>query len=304
MSYKKSTKRLGLPVIWWGDRLDPDSELKKYTIIENMLVAATHGMKTVVFDDGEYVVSRETDSTFAVTLMATGSHPSARGIIDGAYFDAPSEIKWSGLREGRDAYLYLQASPKTFEDPSSVTALSSEYPVKGKLIMARIDFRENEPELDTVPVGKVYSEDVAKHAGDSVNPHGDSLQQGELVVTGRLVLHGPKGPADVVVENDGKEVVIPASSFSRAVTELAGRTVEKVSFVSAGKSGIVLSVDSSKKVFSVFVQRKVTSGFEGSVGEIGVGYHGEDDEVDAPNEFAVYNGGDVGVPMLAIVICG
>ena len=53
MTYKQKTPHLGIPVVGNRDRISPDVEMRKYTIIENMLIAGTQGLTEVVFDDGE-----------------------------------------------------------------------------------------------------------------------------------------------------------------------------------------------------------------------------------------------------------
>jgi hypothetical protein len=84
---------------------------------------------------------------------------------------------------------------------------------------------------------------------------------------------------------------------------MSGSKLDVVDFESAGKDGRVLDIGGARKVLWAGVQRR--SGVaEGTVGEVSVGYHGLDTNVDKPSEFAVYNAGDAGQPMRALVICG
>jgi len=45
MKYRQQTKILRLPVVGDGDRFDPKLELRKYQIIENMLLAGMKGVR-------------------------------------------------------------------------------------------------------------------------------------------------------------------------------------------------------------------------------------------------------------------
>jgi len=53
----------------------------------------------------------------------------------------------------------------------------------------------------------------------------------------------------------------------------------------------------------VTVTRRVVDAFKGVAGEIAVGYFGEDANADEANEFAVYNSGEEGIPLRAMVFC-
>jgi len=293
--YKQQTKHLGIPVLGYKDRIHPDMEMRKYTIIENMLIAGTQGLSEVVFDDGSYTSGND-GSEFYVRLAAGGSFPSARGIIGGFYFHASPELKWTGLKNGYFYYLYLKATPKTPYQCDAVREVSSTFTLgRDSLLLATIDFRDEVPVLNTEPDGKVYSADVARHASDSSNPHGRKIEQEELEITKSLVL---RSTASIVVG----ELVIPIDVFVSTASEIGGRRVERVEFVSCGPEGVVLKTQS--KVWSVIVQRRAYGRLSGTVGEVGVGYFGEDDAVDEEREFCVYNTGDEGIPMYAIVICG
>lgn len=303
--YKKKTPLLGIPVPWYKDRIVPEQEMSRFIIIENLLIAGMQGVGCAVFDDGDFRLEAETDEMFQVVLVATGSSPSAEGIIGSAYFNAPPELRWARLRKGYMNYLYLRGGRNTFRDHAAVRTVSSEYPIEGKanLLMAAVDLREEVPKLDTYPDGKIYSTDLARHASDSENPHGRRMYQDELVVTKKLFLRSEDGESpEVEVDVDGEAVSFPASSFAGAVAELAGRKVVVRDFDSAGRDGMVISSNGGKVLYAM-VQRRAANG-SGSVGEIAVGYHGEDAKADSEDEFVVYNSGNEGLPMRAFVICG
>ena len=125
MSYKQKTAYLGIPVVGFDDHIEPETELRKYQIIENMLIAGTQGVKCCVFDDGDYRIERQADGQYEVTLSATGGSPSASGMVGGAYFFTTDQLKWSDLKAGEMHYLSLTGSYKTFANPSRVRTVSS-----------------------------------------------------------------------------------------------------------------------------------------------------------------------------------
>jgi hypothetical protein len=296
MSYKQKTPHLEIPVLGKRDRILPDVEMRKYTIIENMLIAGTKGISEVVFDDGTYNIIKDGDM-FVVRLTAGGSYPSIQGIVGGFYVHAKPEVRWTKLKKGYLYYLYIRPTNKTAYQCDDIrpTALTHRID-KDSLLLATVDLRGDDPNLNTEPDGKVYSGDVARHASDGSNPHGRKLLQDELVVQKRLVI-----PEGAVVLVGDKEV--PVEAFASTVAELGGRTIENVNFMSGGPLGTVVRVGG--KVFSVQVQRRVMGGLlEGTVGEIGIGRFGEDDRADDDHEFVVYNTGDEEIPLKAIVICG
>jgi hypothetical protein len=294
MRYKQITPHLGIPVVGKGDRIMADLEIRKYTIIENMLIAGTQGLSEVVFDDGTYKLVKDGDR-YDVSVTAGGTYPSMHGIVGGFYFKAAAKVKWDNLKPGYFYYLYVKATPKTPYENSAVRLSSSTVPLgKGALLMATVNLRDGEVlEVDTNPDGKVYSADVARHASDSSNPHGRKLEQEELFVTSVLTL-----AADAKVQIGGRELT--TTEFAEAAAEVAGLTTEVVDFETGGTDGVLLTA--SGKVRSVQVHRRAP--LDSSVGEFAIGYFGDDDSVDKESEFIFYNNGDKGLPMRAVVTCG
>lgn len=302
--YKQRTKLFGLPVIGLGDRIQPELELQKYQIIENLLVAGTQGVKNCVFDDGTFRLDRETDETYYVALSASGMSPSAHGIVGGAYFCAPARLKWEGLKNGYRYWLYLRGNPKTFEDPSEVRAVTSQYQLEGDVVLlATVDLGSETPVVNPNPDGKIYSEDLARHISDCENPHGRSLFQDELTVRSKLILHDGDDEAEVEILKDGQPMSFPAASFAEAVSVLAGRRIEFMDVESPGSSGRLIEVKEAGAVRFVLAS-KVRGEKPFQVGEVSVGYHGVDPNVNLPNEFMLYNDGAVGAPLRLMIFCG
>jgi hypothetical protein len=293
--YKQKTRCLGIPVPWYGDNIIPEQEMKKYQIIENMILAATQGVQNVVFDDGSYAVEKEADGRYRVVLRATGPSPSAEGISNGVYFQAPSTVVWSGLKQGGIYNLYLQAGRKTYEDCSAVRAVSSAFQKKG-LLMATVDLNGDVGSINKMPDGKVYSADSARHSGDRENPHGVELYQDSLTINEKLVLG-----ADAAIVFGGQRVTSP--QLLDAICHVAGHRIQLLDLTSPGPEGEVVEVKEMERVSFVQVQRKVMGALNGTVGDIGIGYYGENPDVNLPNEFAIYNSGDEGIPLKAMILC-
>jgi hypothetical protein len=291
--YSQKTPHFGIPVVKKGDRINGEQELKKYTIIENMLIAGTQGLKEVVFDDGTYALNKD-GTVYNVTVISGGTFPSMEGIVGGFYFRGEAKVKWDNLKPGYFYYLYVKGTPKTPHDNWSIRLTSSKVLLgKGALLMATVDLREDIPVIETNPDGKIYSTDVARHASDSSNPHGRKLEQEELFITSILTLD-----SNAKIQIGGKELT--PEEFAETAQNIAGLTTEIIDFDTAGEDGVLLSANG--KVKSIQVHRRMP--LSSSVGEYAIGYFGEDDSVDKESEFMFYNDGGSGLPMRAVVTCG
>ena len=279
--YRQQTKMLRLPVVGDGDRFDPALELRKYQIIENMLLAGMKGLRNCLFSEGDIILQKQPDGTFTVSLLA-----GATGIVGGAYFSSPSQMQWAGLQTGRTHYLYLTGTPNTIVDPSQMRTAQTEHRNKdmenSAILMAKVDLR-NEPSLDRYPTGKLYSRDLAKHSSDSDNPHGESMSQDELIVRKKLVLSAQDGAGLEIRVKDGS-VFIPAASIIPSVMD----------FTTAGPSGAAMTA--MTPVAFVMVSRVHTGDLTAKLGEVSIGYD------DANNQcFSVFNTGDAGILMRALI---
>lgn len=307
-SYNQRTPLLALPVLGYNDKILPEVELHKWTVIENLLIAGMQGVKHCVFDEGYWRIQQTADDTYMVSVGGVGHSVAAHGTVGGAYFKADSQIRWEGLQKGNLYWLYLRATQHTMVNPEMTRAAISKHRLSDdSLLMAYVDLRSAEPEINPYPDGKVYSKDIARHANDKENPHGLRLYQQELVVTEKLVLRNQDGTAPTIeVEVDGEAVSLPANMLPGAVAELAGRAVEVIDFESFGPEGGVIEVPNRSKVFNVIVQRRASGkdAIMRPAGEIAVGYFGENEQADQMNEFVVYNSGHEGLPMRATIFCG
>jgi hypothetical protein len=293
MRYKQRTKRLGIPVPGYDDRILPEMELKKYAIIEGMLLAGLRGAVNSVFAEGDMSVRRKEDGKYGVVMSAIGSKPCCTGTVGGAYFEAPSSVSWDGLDDGTTYFLYLRGSAKTFEDPSEVRPIASPRRLLDgvSVLVAKVDLRGDKPALERDPDGKVNARDLSAHVAASENPHGETVSQDGLAVRKRLALD-----PEAVLE------IGPASVPARALAEaMSRRSLRTSRFVTGGPAGKVVEVDG--KVAFAAVSRE--SGGEmgaASAGEVAVGYFGSDEAVRKPEQFVVRNSGEAGVAMRALVV--
>jgi hypothetical protein len=289
-TYKQRTKILKIPVVGTDDHIIPEVELRKYQIIENMLLACLKGMKNCVFEEGVFSVVPNYDK-FSVFLRARGSDFCAIGIAGGAFFAAPSSLEWPSLEKGRKYFLYISGGSNTFVESCDVraTAIQHEKRMSASVLMATIDLTGNEPVLNTNPDTKIYTTDLGLHVSDSENPHGEQMIQNELCIRHRIII-GEESDAILEIRSAGETIEMPASL-------LVPKTIE---FTSAGMTGIVLKTVA--KVSSVIVSRKGKP--DKQVSEIGIGYFGDDSTVPDNKSFIVYNSGEAGIPMKATIFFG
>lgn len=295
MKYKQKTRRLGIPVVGYNDVIRPEMELKKYQIIESMLLAGLRGAVNAVFEEGDATIRKREDGSFSVLMSATGARPSCTGSVGGAYFEAPSSVSWEGLEEGRSYFLYLRGSQKTFEDPADVRTIAAERRLQDSVsvLIARVDLGGDKPSLDRYPDGKVNARDLAAHVVDSENPHGESMVQDRLVVKKRISID-PLAVFEIGSVNMEAGVLVEMMSKNRSAV---------LDFKTGGGEGVVL--DAGGKVSFVSVSRLATGKLtKALVGEVAVGYFGKDSKAATEGQFVVRNSGDVGVDMRALVVLG
>jgi hypothetical protein len=289
-TYKQRTKFFGIPVVGDGDGVWPEVELRKYQIIENLLVAGLKGMKSCIFDEGDMTLEKRQDGSFSAVMRPSGNAPALEGIAGNAYFLVSDAIVWDNLQAGKIYYLYATRTPHTFSDASSLRAFASEYE-QGKLsvLVGIADLRASKPCVNRNPSGKVVIDDLMEHPLQGENPHGKSLIQDEIIVRKSLVL-GDGEDMNVTLRSGKEKVTVPIACLVPSA---------KV-FVTKGMEGVI--VTSSARV--AFVQASRVSGSLGKTGEISIGYFGQDAKVPDENSFVIYNDGDSDITMRALIYHG
>jgi hypothetical protein len=290
--YKQQTRHLGIPVVGDNDHIWPELELKKYQIIENLLLACMKGTQSCIFDEGDLALEKNQDGTFRAILRPSGIHPVLEGIVGGAYFFTRDVMIWDGLVPGKSYHLYITRTIHTFSDEKSVRTATQEYekPSKLSVLVGVVNLKSEKPSLDRDPKGKTHVVDLERHSSETENPHSEKLVQDELLIRKKLYL-GDGQDVDIVIRSGNEQITVPVACLVPSV----------VGFVAAGKDGRV--VTSLARV--AFVQVSRVSGAEGKrLGEVSVGYFKQDPKVPNEHSFVVYNEGDADIPMKALVYHG
>lgn len=285
-SYKQRTKHFGIPVIGYKDSLWPELELRKYTIIENLLLAATKGATNCVYEEGIMSISVQESGTYSVRLAATGSRCSAMGMAGGAYFRTNNAIEWADLVSGYVYFLYVKSNPKTFLDPTDIRTVASRVRLSESnvVLFGRIDLRGSTVKLDTNPPGKINAFDIISHVSDTENPHGEKMFQDEITVSKKLILQG-----DIEVEGEQEKAIVPVEEFLSMVKNYSKMKI--IDFKSGGPKGATLECGFPVKFASV---SRSGSRVDGVTGEVSIEYLG--------NNIVIFNTGDRGIEMKAVVL--
>lgn len=289
-TYKQKTKFLGIPVVGDNDGIWPEVELKKYQIIENLLMAGLKGMQNCIFNEGDFRLEKKQDGNFCAVMHPKGIIPALEGIIGCAYFLVPDALIWDNLQAGKTYYLYVARTPHTYTDTASVRAFAAEYEQgKMSILVGIVNLRGDSPSIDRTPEGKIVINEIIEHTVKNENPHGKTLTQDNLVICKNLVL------------GDGEDVSLTLRSGNEQVTVPVECLVPSTRvFVTSGMNGTI--VTSSAKV--AFVQTSKVSGSEGKVGEVSIGYFGQDSKVPDERSFIIYNDGDANITMKSLIYHG
>lgn len=294
--YKQKTKFFQFPVPGYDDGIWPAVELKKWQMVENLILAAQRGNVNAIFREGDLRIKQERDGSYSAILTATGNEPSAQGAVGGAFFESKSTIVWSGLQVGNAYYLYIKGSNKTFYDAqavvpvASITRLITPYVT----LVAKADLTSETLSIDRNPPGKVNARDLGQHVVDYDNPHGDKMIQDELLIRNHLAL-GNGNDVDLEFDVNGEVTHIPLSQVLASVQT----SRMYLDFVSAGKEGITLTAN-GRISFANVVR---TNPKDAEAGEVSIGFYEADANVMLPNQVIVYNSGNPGVSMRAMIVC-
>lgn len=295
--YSQATRYFRIPVPGWDNGIWPELEMLKWQMVENLLMAAMRGNINAIFREGDLRLRKESNGTYTAKLSATGNEPSCQGAVGGAYFDAPSSLEWSGLKEGQSYYLYVKGCDNTFQNAREVIPVASEVRLQTKYVtlVAKADLTMENPTVDRNPPGKVNARDLAQHVLDYDNPHGDKLAQDELLVRNHLAI-GDGNDADIELNVNGEVSHFPVS---RLVDSL--KTTEILAdFTSKCMVGETLTVK-GRVLFASVVRTNPED--KGIMGDVIVGFFGKHPDVKAPNQIIVWNSGDGGMSMRAKITC-
>ena len=269
--YRHRTPGLGLPVPGFGHGLLPSVEMRKWMVVENLLMAAMRGMESCVFKEGSLTVQKTDESYDAVMAISKGGK-SLTGIAGGAYFECRGKVKWEGLKKGSKYFLYIVANARTFEDPRKVRMVASKYrkPVSSALV-AVVDLKGDKPAVDMEPEGKLTPQMLEKHMAVSRNPHGKLMLQDELAVKKLAVVES------LEVDESGpisKEGLREAASISWQTQRIRTK----------GTNGVVVKFSGVVRNAMASLEAKPDVG-----GDVWFGYHGFDEAAESDKEVVVYS---------------
>lgn len=294
--YKQATKHFKIPVPGWDDGIWPDVELKKWQMVENMIMSSMRGNTNAIFREGDLRLRQDVDETYVASFSATGNEPALQGAIGGAFFNVPASIVWKGLEIGRAYYLYVKGSNNTFFEENDVVPISSVNRMVSPWVtlVAKVDLTGEELTIDRNPAGKLNARDLGQHVLDYDNPHGDKVVQDELLIRKHLAI-GDGNDADLEFDVNGEVLNF---KLSQLVSNLQ-RSEVIVDFKTGGTDGVVINT-SCRVVFASVIR---TSPDGGEVGEISIGFSDTHPDLVLPNQIKVWNTGEIGIPMRAMIVC-
>lgn len=308
MPYKHKTPVLGIPFMGKDDTLSAQEERKQAIIIENQLIAAMKGIQSCVFEEGEYRIVDE-GKTKSVYLMTTGQNLSFMGIVGGGFCKISGTLKWEGLQSGKKYYLYLKAKENIFEKPTSVRTIVKDntpyQPEQKATLLAIFDLTKELPELDTLPPGKAYGQDVALHGSDKTNPHGEVLEQDSILLRKELAfehdgLDGKSKERLVLYNEEGTGVL--NKLLKEGTRQIQQKTVyenpEKTmvtNLQSGGTNGTDIKVQNAKKIKAVYVHENADENQPSFLlGQVATKIK--------ENLVRIYNDGSLGIKMRVVII--
>ena len=158
--YKNRTKRLGIPVVGPKDHIWPEVEMKKWQLVENILLAVMGDTRNCVFAEGDFAIEKQTDGSYTAVLRAVqGGMPSVSGVVSGMFVEAPKVVRWEKMAPGGKYYLFIHVTRRTRTDPSAIRVTCSRFNAgsRSRMLMGVADLTGDEFTLDRHPDGKKYS---------------------------------------------------------------------------------------------------------------------------------------------------
>lgn len=181
--YKKSTKFYNIPYVSKGEFFEADSEERKYTIIDNMLFAATFGVSKSLFEDGNYKLEKQDDGLYSLKIVPYEGF-SVLGILNYCLFCSKKTEVIRDLRVGKFYYVYAVYNNNLAVDSNGFSLIVSDFAYLNDspltLLLCTVNLTGIEPIVDENPEGKDYSKNINLHLHDNTNPHGRELYQDKI----------------------------------------------------------------------------------------------------------------------------
>ena len=294
MTYQGRTQFYGIPVPGKGEKISSAEEMRKANIIENQLIAGTKGILCCVFEDGEYTVELAEDGEkYNAHLFGTGDNKALIAIVNGGLVVASDSVTWEGLRPRRVYHLYVQWTEQLYADETAFVPqaynTTRDPLVTTLLYLAKVDLTGDTPVIEREPDGKLYSGSIEYHVQDDTNPHGSVQWQEKMVILKELAFERGSGDDRVLVPVITER---NAGEFQKITTVVDGD--------SAGLVGVDVAIDGANEILFAVVSQRYT-GTMNFLGNVSVGYYGQDEKVRSRDAVRVYNDGEVGVPIRVMV---
>lgn len=338
MPYKNKTPYFGIPIPAKGDKIQSAEEEKAMNIIENQLLAGMKGVRCCVFEEGYFKLLDNHDGTYGVALAKNGAFYALCGVVGGAYVESKEPILWDGLEVGVKYYLYVQFTESLFEDETSfrvVSTISKKIDNNGiYLLLASVDLSGENKTIDSYPDGKVYSNDIAAHSGDTTNPHGEHLIQDLLTIRKNISIIINKDEAlksSTIIIDDSRngyasleskneliikdkrsilclsdekntELTTENKSLIGAINELNSNKYFYIDVATGGNKGVLVTIPNANEILFVHYNQIKSEEENVDVGNISIGYWLKDDSIPNKSSFKMYNDGSIGIQMRLQVI--
>ena len=243
MSYGGNTPKYKIPYPILGDTLDPLAEEQREEIVDNQLYGAikTNSGGHGVIREGAYsAVSSGTGFYVTSVENKTQNLPTLEAFIDQIYINTVSPLLWTNLVVGTN-YLYAvlvenaTLSSLQYGDATTFSSLSATPPDDG-LLVATATISGTSAVLDTEPSEKITIPTAEDHINDSTNPHGSTLSQSQLIVSGvtvignqvvrgALTVQGGINSTGGITANTGTYTTVNATTFTGTTVTLGTLTV-------------------------------------------------------------------------------
>lgn len=201
-----------------GDYVTESEERRRAAIIDNLLFVATYGASKAIIEDASYALDDADAERCRLTLSSYGGEYVFMAIVNFrlAYRLKPVELT---LEKGFVHYVYVVCVSGMDTDPALCRVIASTTPYSdvNHLLVAKVDYTGSVATLD-VDTDKQYLTNLAAHSMDCTNPHGTSLVQDTLAVTGKLLLRGTEMMSCVLHE------ISSSPGSTPAVVRLEGMT--------------------------------------------------------------------------------
>lgn len=308
MAYKKYTTFFHIPIPCKGDKIQEAEETKARNIIENQLIAGMKGFSCAVFEEGAYKLLNNQDGTYSVSLVQTMGNFAFCGIVGGCYAESKDPILWNNLQVGYQYYLYLQYADAQLEDPTAFRLTSSRTPIGVEngpyLLMATLNLTNEQHDINSEPDGKIYSDTLATHHTNNVNPHGTLLIQDDLTVNQKLTVANIESTSELSLKDKRTTVALSddsntalttkSTSIIGAINELVGDKTAYMEVESGGQNGVLLTVPDANAIDFVSAIRLA---LDGSLGDIAFGFWQQDNSVPNKSTFKMYNSDELGIKL-------